>query len=139
VADRIRSVQPTLRTLVGLRLLVLRTHPIVISVVGFWLLFFIYPLNGTHHYVYSLGDRSLTDAESGPDEKTRKGFFHRVRDLKYCGNFLFRVGRVLFVLVPFINVDRPVFFLHPIFPRNVLPDATVVEEDHRLEEVVEHG
>jgi len=21
--------------------------------VGFWLLFFIYPLNGTHHYVYS--------------------------------------------------------------------------------------
>lgn len=24
-----------------------------ISMMGFWLLFFIYPLNGTHHYVYS--------------------------------------------------------------------------------------
>src|SRR5258706_10675418 len=24
-----------------------------LSIVGFWLLFFIYPLNGTHHYVYS--------------------------------------------------------------------------------------
>jgi len=24
-----------------------------LSMVGFWLLFFIYPLNGTHHYVYS--------------------------------------------------------------------------------------
>src|ERR1700739_46138 len=24
-----------------------------LSMLGFWLLFFIYPLNGTHHYVYS--------------------------------------------------------------------------------------
>src|SRR5262249_33687112 len=24
-----------------------------LSIIGFWLLFFIYPLNGTHHYVFS--------------------------------------------------------------------------------------
>ncbi len=49
--------------------------------------------------VHPLGDRSLSDWKPVPDEKTGKSFFRQVRELKDCGDFLFRVGCVLFVLL----------------------------------------
>jgi hypothetical protein len=59
--------------------------------------------------------------------------------LDYGRDFLLRVGRVFFVLVPFAHMDRPILLLHPVLSRNVLADATVVRENHCLEEIIEHG
>lgn len=58
--------------------------------------------------------------------------------MKECRDLLFRVGCVLSVLVPFIDVDRPVLFLHAIVFPYMLADAAVVQKDHHFEKIVEH-
>ena len=48
-----------------------------LSMLGFWLLFFLYPLNGTHHYVFSVNSDGSADRRHHRVGASRRGRDHR--------------------------------------------------------------